>query len=88
MLLDEPTDGLDPNQKVHFRSLISEMGKTKTILISTHLLEEAETLCNRILLINKGQILADGTLSDVLKQAKSKDLASAFVNLTTSDEEA
>ena len=88
LLLDEPTDGLDPNQKVHIRALISEMGKTKTILISTHLLEEAETLCNRILLINKGQILADGTLSDVLKQAKSKDLASAFVNLTTSDEEA
>ncbi len=88
LLLDEPTDGLDPNQKVHIRSLISEMGKTKTILISTHLLEEAETLCNRILLINKGQILADGTLSDVLKKAKSKDLASAFVNLTTSDEEA
>lgn len=88
LLLDEPTDGLDPNQKVHIRSLISEMGKTKTILISTHLLEEAETLCNRILLINKGQILADGTLSDILKKARSKDLATAFVNLTTSDEEA
>ena len=87
LLLDEPTDGLDPNQKVHIRSLISEMGKSKTILISTHLLEEAEMLCNRILIINKGQILTDGSLPKLLKYAKSKDLATAFVNLTTSDEE-
>ena len=56
LLLDEPTDGLDPNQKNHMRKLISKMGKEKTIIISTHLLDEAETICNRIVLINKGKI--------------------------------
>ena len=61
LLLDEPTDGLDPNQKNHMRKLIAKMGKEKTIIISTHLLDEAETICNRIVLINKGKIMADGT---------------------------
>ncbi len=52
LMLDEPTDGLDPNQKRHIRSLIAGMGKDKTILISTHLLDEAETICSRIILVN------------------------------------
>lgn len=82
LLLDEPTDGLDPNQKEHMRQLISEMSKDKTILISTHLLDEAETLANRIILINKGKIIADGTLGDILCKAKKKTLAEAFKFLT------
>ena len=82
LLLDEPTDGLDPNQKTHMRNLISKMGKNKTIIISTHLLDEAETVCNRIVLINKGKIMADGTCQDILKQTKTKSLEKAFAKLT------
>ena len=85
LLLDEPTDGLDPNQKSHMRELISKMGKDKTIIISTHLLDEAETICNRIVLINKGNIMADGTFQDILKQTKTKTLENAFAKLTTMD---
>ena len=86
LLLDEPTDGLDPNQKEHIRSLINRMGKNKTILISTHLLEEAQTICNRIIIINKGQIVADGCLNDILKQNKTDSLEKVFKKLTTTTE--
>lgn len=82
LLLDEPTDGLDPNQKDYIRKLITKMSDNKTIIISTHLLEEAETVCNRIIFIDKGKILADGTLAEVLKSAKTKKLAEAFRILT------
>lgn len=85
LLLDEPTDGLDPNQKDHIRSLIKQMAENKTIIISTHLLEEAETVCNRIILLNQGKILADGTLEDILKQTKTKQLADAFRKLTVKE---
>lgn len=83
LLLDEPTDGLDPNQKDYIRKLIVEMAKNKTIIISTHLLEEAETVCNRIILLDKGKIKADGSLSDILEKSKADNLADAFRNLTT-----
>lgn len=82
LLLDEPTDGLDPNQKDYIRKLIVEMAKNKTIIISTHLLEEAETVCNRIILLDKGKIKADGSLSDILEKSKADNLADAFRNLT------
>lgn len=85
LLLDEPTDGLDPNQKEHMRQLISEMGKDKTIIISTHLLEEAETIATRIILMNKGKILVDGTLKDILFKAQTNTLDEAFKKLTTGD---
>lgn len=82
LLLDEPTDGLDPNQKEHIRTLITQMGQSKTILISTHLLEEAETIASRIILINHGRVKADGTLQDILKQQQATTLAEAFSKLT------
>lgn len=82
LLLDEPTDGLDPNQKNYIRKLIVSMAKDKTIIISTHLLEEAETVCNRIILLDKGKIKADGSLKDILKEAKAANLEEAFRNLT------
>ena len=82
MLLDEPTDGLDPNQKDYIRKLIVSMAKDKTIIISTHLLEEAETICNRIILLDKGKIKADGTLNDILQKAGTDNLADAFRKLT------
>lgn len=82
LLLDEPTDGLDPNQKDYIRELIKKMSANKTIIISTHLLDEAESVCNRIIVLDKGQIKADGDLQTLLKQTKSKNIAAAFRKLT------
>lgn len=86
LLLDEPTDGLDPNQKEHIRSLITKMKKDKTIIISTHLLDEAETIATRIILINHGCIVADGTIKDILSLADKKTLEDAFKILTQKQE--
>ncbi len=61
LIMDEPTDGLDPNQKYEVRAMIREMAKEKTILLSTHNLDETEAICSRIIIISKGQILADDT---------------------------
>ena len=77
LLLDEPTDGLE-----HIRELITRMGRDKTIIISTHLLDEAETIANRIILMSKGQIKADGTLDSILFQNHAATLSDAFKNLT------
>lgn len=82
LLLDEPTDGLDPNQKEHIRQLIKAMGKNKTIIISTHLLDDVEEMCNRIMIMNQGKIVADGDKSEVLKSARARSLATAFKKLT------
>lgn len=86
LLLDEPTDGLDPNQKEHMRNLIKDMGKNKTIIISTHLLDEAETIADRIVLINNGKVIIDGTLKSILSQTKNKTLELAFKTLTQTEE--
>lgn len=86
LLLDEPTDGLDPNQKDYIRKLIVQMAQNKTILISTHLLEEAETISTRIILLDKGKIKADGALADILKKAGTDNLADAFRCLTSQKE--
>jgi|WetSurMetagenome_2_1015567.scaffolds.fasta_scaffold65828_1 ABC-2 type transport system ATP-binding protein len=67
LILDEPTSGLDPNQIVEIRKLIKELRREKTVILSTHILSEVEATCDRILIINKGKIVADGT-SDILKQ--------------------
>src|SRR5450432_2217238 len=67
LILDEPTDGLDPNQKHEVRTLIRRMGETKAIIFSTHILEEVEAVCSRAIIIDRGQIVANGTPSE-LKQ--------------------
>ena len=65
MVMDEPTDGLDPNQKHHVRSLITDMAEQKAIIVSTHILEEVEAVCSRAVVIDKGRIVADGTAEDL-----------------------
>jgi ABC-2 type transport system ATP-binding protein len=82
LLLDEPTDGLDPNQKEHMLNLIKDMSKDKTIIISTHLLDEAASIANRIMIMNKGKIKVDGDLDAVMKQTRTNSLESAFIKLT------
>ncbi|PCJ19514.1 MAG: ABC transporter ATP-binding protein [Candidatus Cloacimonadota bacterium] len=69
LILDEPTDGLDPNQKHEMRTLIREMGKTKCIILSTHILEEVDEVCSRVIIIAKGKIVADGTPEDLRKNS-------------------
>ena len=74
LVLDEPTSGLDPNQIVEIRRLIKELGKEKTVILSTHILPEVEATCDRILIINKGKIVADGTPDTLRKKATGREL--------------
>lgn len=67
LILDEPTTGLDPNQLVEIRNLIKEVGKDKTVLFSTHIMQEVEAICDRVLLIHKGEIIADKKLYELRK---------------------
>lgn len=70
LILDEPTTGLDPNQLLEIRKLIREIGKDKTILLSTHIMKEVEAVCDRVLIINKGSLVADQKLSDLREAAE------------------
>ncbi len=79
LILDEPTSGLDPNQLVGIRQLIRELGKSKTVLLSTHILQEVEILCDRVVLINQGRLVFDGPLS---KLQQAPGLEPAFHKLT------
>jgi ABC-2 type transport system ATP-binding protein len=72
LILDEPTSGLDPNQIVEIRNLIVNIGKEKTVLLSTHIMQEVEAMCNRVIIINKGKIVADGKTEE-LKHSFSPD---------------
>ncbi len=69
LILDEPTDGLDPNQKFEVRELIKELGGERAIVLSTHILEEVEAVCTRAIVINQGQIMFDGTPSEMESRA-------------------
>jgi ABC-2 type transport system ATP-binding protein len=70
LILDEPTSGLDPNQIIEIREVIKQQGKNKTVLFSTHILQEVEALCDRVIIINKGEIVADDKLSNLQKGKK------------------
>ncbi len=70
LILDEPTTGLDPNQIVEIRNLISDLGKEKTIMLSTHIMQEVEAICDRIIIINKGKIVAENKVSDLQTQTE------------------
>lgn len=74
LILDEPTSGLDPNQIVEIRKLIRELGREKTVILSTHILPEVEATCDRILIINKGKIVADGTPETLRKHAHGQEV--------------
>ena len=74
LILDEPTAGLDPNQIVEIRELIKKIGKEKTVILSSHILAEVEATCDRILIISKGKIVADGTAEELRKRAHGKEM--------------
>jgi ABC-2 type transport system ATP-binding protein len=67
LILDEPTSGLDPNQIVEIRKIIADLGKEKTVLLSTHIMQEVEAICSRVIIINKGAIVADGSTSEIMQ---------------------
>jgi ABC-2 type transport system ATP-binding protein len=85
LILDEPTTGLDPNQIVEIRKLIKELGKQKTVILSSHILSEVEATCDRILIINRGRIVADGTSETLRSQADGQE--SLTVHITPLNEE-
>lgn len=87
LIMDEPTDGLDPNQKQAVRTLIRNMSAEKAIIISTHILEEVDAVCSRAIIIDKGRIVADGTPAELLARAPSKRMDDVFRALTTPDAE-
>jgi len=72
LILDEPTAGLDPNQIIEIRNLISEAGKEKTVMLSTHIMQEVKAICNRIIIINKGRIIADDLTKNIYSLSKEK----------------
>ena len=79
LILDEPTVGLDPNQIKEIRELIKRIGKEKTVILSSHILAEVEATCDRILIINKGKIVADGSTEELRKQASGKEIYRVMV---------
>ena len=80
LILDEPTNGLDPNQIIEIRELIRSLGTHKTVILSTHIMQEVEALCTRVLLLNKGKIIADQPIEEF--KGQYKNLEEAFQVLT------
>ena len=81
LILDEPTTGLDPNQLVEIRNLIKKIGEEKTVLLSTHIMQEVDKLCNRVIIINKGRIIDDNLITTLKKD--NVNLEEHFRTLTT-----
>ena len=79
LILDEPTSGLDPNQLVGIRQLILDLGQSKTVLLSTHVLQEVEFLCSRVIMIDQGRLVVDGPTDEL---GDRKELESSFHKLT------
>jgi ABC-2 type transport system ATP-binding protein len=74
LILDEPTSGLDPNQIIEIRDVIKKQGQNKTVLFSSHILQEVEAICDRVIIINKGELVADDKLSNLRSGNKEKHL--------------
>jgi len=72
LILDEPTSGLDPNQILEIRKLIKDIGREKTVLLSTHIMQEVEAICEKIIIINKGKLVADGSTQEIIAQSSAK----------------
>jgi ABC-2 type transport system ATP-binding protein len=82
LILDEPTSGLDPNQLVGIRQLIKDLGRTKTIILSTHIMQEVEAVCDQVIIINKGEIVADDSLTALRAKHQTQTIENIFIELT------
>ena len=85
LILDEPTDGLDPNQKNEVRTLIKSMAVEKAVILSTHILEEVEAICSRVIIISQGKLVADESPAKLLARQPGARMDEIFRNLTKSD---
>jgi ABC-2 type transport system ATP-binding protein len=85
LIMDEPTDGLDPNQKYEARNLIKRMGENKAIIFSTHILEEVEAVCSRVIIIDRGRIVANGTPQELKARSPEGRLDEVFRSITLPD---
>lgn len=85
LILDEPTTGLDPNQIIEIRNLIKKIGKEKTVLLSTHILQEVEAVCDRVLIVNDGLIVAEGTTEEIGKSLKGEPVLHLALALPETD---
>jgi len=85
LIMDEPTDGLDPNQKHEVRNLIKHMGESKAIIFSTHILEEVEAACSRVIIIDRGKIVANGTPQELKARSPEGRLEDVFRSITLPD---
>ena len=85
LVLDEPTEGLDPNQRLTIRDLIRSLGKERTVLLSTHVMQEVENTCERVLVINRGRLIADSPVQELLKKAEG--MRSVYVEVEGSEVE-
>jgi ABC-2 type transport system ATP-binding protein len=74
LILDEPTTGLDPNQIIEIRDLIKRLGREKTVILSTHILQEVEAICGRVLILNEGYIVAKGTAAEIAKELRGQEV--------------
>jgi len=79
LILDEPTSGLDPNQIIEIRNLIKKLGREKTVILSTHILSEVQATCNRVIIINKGKIVADGSPEELQKKSRGESMVTLEV---------
>ena len=86
LILDEPTSGLDPNQIIEIRNVIKEQGKNKTILFSSHILQEVQAICDRVIIINKGELVADDTLSNLQQNKIGNYIKITFKEKISEDE--
>ena len=82
LILDEPTSGLDPNQLISIRKLIKELGSSKTVVLSTHIMQEVEAVCSQVIIINQGRIVLNDSLECILATNKDQTLEKVFVTLT------
>ena len=85
LILDEPTTGLDPNQILEIRELIKNLGREKTVILSTHIMQEAEAVCSRAVIINKGKIVADDTLQNLRAAGNSSTVTVEFLSQPSKD---
>ena len=85
LILDEPTDGLDPNQKHEARQLIKRLGQTKAVIFSTHILEEVDAACSRAMIIDQGKVKANGTPEELKKESETGKLEDLFRKITMPD---
>lgn len=86
LILDEPVSGLDPKQINEMRNLIKNLAQDKIILLSTHLMQEVNSICSKIIIFNEGKVVADGTASEITAKTGTKDIESAFLSLTSKEE--